>query len=62
MPKQNTMIKPRKKKVKSIENGETIIAMTMATTLITTVKIKIIIIIIVIMRIKIGNHIRIQKL
>ena len=56
------MIKPRKIKVKSIENGEIIIAMTMSTTLRTTVKIKIIIIIMVIMRIKIGNHIRIQKL
>ena len=49
------MIKPRKIKVKSIENGEIIIAMTISTTLITTVKTKIIIIIMVIMRIKIGN-------
>ena len=49
------MIKPRKRKVKSIENGEIIIAMTISTTLIATVKMKIIIIIMVIMRIKIGN-------
>ena len=45
------MIKTRKIKVKSIENGE-IIAMTMTKTLIT----EIIIIIIMIMRIKVGNH------
>ena len=49
------MIKTRKIKVKSIENGEIIIAMTMTKTLIT----EIIIIIIMIMRIKVGNHTKI---
>ena len=49
------MIKTRKIKVKSIENGEIIIAMTLTKTLIT----EIIIIIIIIMRIKVGNHTKI---
>ena len=47
------MVKTRKIKVKSIENEEIIMAMTMAKTIIA----KIIIIIIIKMRIKIGNRI-----
>ena len=50
------MVKTRKVKVKSIENEEIIMAMTMAKTIIT----KIIIIIMMRMRIKIGNQIKIQ--
>ena len=50
------MVKTRKVKVKSIENEEIIMAMTMAKTIIT----KIIIIIMIRMRIKIGNQIKIQ--
>ena len=54
------MIKTRKIKVKSIENEEIIMAMTMTKIIITTTVImKIIIIIMMIMRIKIGNHIKI---
>ena len=49
------MIKARKIKVKSIENEEIIIAMTMTKTIIT----KIIILIITIIRIKFGNPIKI---
>ena len=49
------MIKIRKIKVKSIENEEIIMAMTMAKTIIT----KIIILIIIIIRIKFGNPIKI---
>ena len=49
------MVKTRKTKVKSIENEEIIIKMTMAKTVIT----KIIITIIMRMRIKIGNRIKI---
>ena len=49
------MIKTRKIKVKSIENGEIIMAMTMTKTMIT----KIIILIIIIIRIKFGNPIKI---
>ena len=50
------MVKTRKIKVKSIENEEIIMAMTMAKTIVT----KIIIIIMIRMRIKIGNQIKIQ--
>ena len=50
------MVKTRKVKVKSIENEEIIMAMTMAKTIVT----KIIIIIMIRMRIKIGNQIKIQ--
>ena len=49
------MVKTRKIKVKSIENEEIIMAMTMTKTIIT----KIIITIMVRMRIKIGNRIKI---
>ena len=49
------MIKTRKLKVKSIENEEIIMAMTMKKTIIT----KIIILIIIIIRIKFGNPIKI---
>ena len=49
------MIETRLLKVKSIENEEIIMAVTMKKTIIT----KIIIIIMMIMRIKIGNHIKI---
>ena len=49
------MIKIRKIKVKSIENEEIILAMTMAKTIIT----KIIILIIIVIRIKFGNPIKI---
>ena len=49
------MVKPRKIKVKSIENEEIIMTMTMAKTIIT----KIIITIMMRMRIKIGNRIKI---
>ena len=49
------MIKTGKTKVKSIENEEIIMAMTMTKTIIT----KIIILIIMIMRIKFGNPIKI---
>ena len=49
------MVKTRKTKVKSIENEEIVITMTMKKTLIT----KIIITIIMRMRIKIGNRIKI---
>ena len=51
------MVKTRKIKVKSIENEEIIMAMTMKKTRIT----KIIIMIMMIMRIEIGNCIKIQK-
>ena len=51
------MLKTRKIKVKSIENEETIMAMTMAKTIIT----KIIITIMMRMRIKINNRIKIKK-
>ena len=59
--RQNRMIKTRKIKVKSIENEEIIMAMTIAKLIITTAIMKIIIIIMMIMRIKIGNRIKIQK-
>ena len=49
------MVKTRKIKVKSIENEEIIMAMTVAKTIIT----KIVIIIMMTMRIKIGNGIKI---
>ena len=51
------MVKTRKIKVKSIENEEIIMAMTMTKTIIT----KIIITIMMRMRIKIGNRIEISK-
>ena len=51
------MVKTRKIKVKSIENEEIIMAMTMTKTIIT----KIIITIMMKMRIKIGNRIEISK-
>ena len=51
------MVKTRKIKVKSIENEEIIMAMTMTKTIIT----KIIITIMIRMRIKIGNRIEISK-
>ena len=51
----NMSVKTRVIKVNSIENEETIMAMTMTKTVI----MKIIIIITMIMRIKIGNHIKI---
>ena len=54
------MIKTRKIKVKSIENEEIIMAMTMAKIIITAAIMKITIII-MIMRIKIGNRMKIQK-
>ena len=53
------MIKARIIKVKSIENEEIIMAMTMTKIIITTVIMKIIIIIMMITRIKIGNRIKI---
>ena len=53
------MIKTRTIKVKSIENEELIIAVTMAKTILTTVIMKIIIIIMMTMRIKICNRIKI---
>ena len=55
------MIKTRPIKVKSIENEEIILAMTMTKIIITTVIMKIIIIIMIMMRIKIGHQIKIQK-
>ena len=51
------MVKPRKIKVKSTENEENIMAMTMTKTIIT----KIIITIMMRMGIKIGNRIKILK-
>ena len=51
------MVKTRLIKVKSIENKEIVMAMTMAKIIITVI-IKIIIIIMMIMRIKIGNQIK----
>ena len=51
------MVKTRKIKVKSIENEEMIMTMTMAKTIIT----KIIITIMMGMRIKIENHMKIKK-
>ena len=53
------MIKARIIKVKSIENEEIIMAMTMTKIIITTVIMKIIIIIMMITGIKIGNRIKI---
>ena len=53
------MIKTRLIKVKSIENEEILMAMTMTKITITTVLMKLIIIITFIMRIKIGNQIKI---
>ena len=53
------MIKARLIKVKSIENEEIIMAMTITKIVITAVIMKIIIIIMMIMRIKIGNQIKI---
>ena len=53
------MIKITIIKVKSIENEEIIMAITMAKITITTVMMKIIIIIMMIMRIKLGNRIKI---
>ena len=53
------MIKTRLIKVKSIENEEIIMAMTMTKIIITTVIMKIIIITMMIMRIEIGNQIKI---
>ena len=53
------MIKTRLIKVKSIENEEIIMAMTMIKTIITTAIMKIIIITMMIMRTKIGNQIKI---
>ena len=53
------MRKTRLIKVKSIENEEIIMAMTMTKIIITTVIMKIVIIIMMIMRIKIGNQIKI---
>ena len=50
------MIKTRLIKVKSIENEEIIVAMTMTKMIITAVIMKIIMIIIIIMRIEIGNQ------
>ena len=52
------MIKTKLIKVKSIENNEIIMAMTMAKTIIPTVIMKIIIIIMMIMRTKIDNQIK----
>ena len=51
------MVKTRKIKVKSIENEEIIMTMTMTKTIITKMIIKIM----MRMRIKIGNRIKIQK-
>ena len=53
------MIKTRLMKVKSIENEEIIMAMTMTKIIITTVIMKKIIIIMMILRTKISNHIKI---
>ena len=53
------MIKTRIVKLKSIENKEIIMAITMTKIIITTVIMKIIIIIMIIMRIKIGKSIKI---
>ena len=53
------MIKTRTMKVKSIENKEMIMAMTMTKIIITTTILKIIIITMMIMRIKIVNRIKI---
>ena len=53
------MIKTRILKVKSIENEEIIIAITMTKTIITTVIMKIIITIMMVMRRKIHNRIKI---
>ena len=53
------MIKTRIIKVKSIENEEIIIAITLTKIMLTTVIMKIIIIIMMTMRIKIRNHIKI---
>ena len=53
------MIKTRLIKVKSIENEEIIMAMTMTKIIITTVIMKIIIIIMMIVKTKIGNQIKI---
>ena len=53
------MIKTTIIKVKSTENEEIIMAITMTKIIITTVMMKIIIIIMMIMRIKIGNRIKI---
>ena len=53
------MIKTRLIKVKSIENEEIIMAMTMTKIIIITVIMKIMIITMMIMRIKIGNQIKI---
>ena len=53
------MIKTRLIKVKSIENEEIIMAMTMSKIIITTVIMKIIIIIMMIVKTKIGNQIKI---
>ena len=55
------MIRTRIIKVKSVENEEIIMAITMTKIIVTTVIMKIIIIIIKIMRIKIGNCINIYK-
>ena len=55
------MVKTWKIKVKSIENEEIIIAMTMTKIIITTVIMKIIIVIMRIIRVKIGNSVIIQK-
>ena len=55
------MIKTRIIKVKSIENEEIIIAITMTKIILTTVIRKIIIIIMMTMRIKIRNQIKILK-
>ena len=52
------MIKTRLIKVKSIENEEIIMAMTMTKIIMTTVIMKIIMIIMMIMRIKISNKIK----
>ena len=53
------MIKTRIIKIKSIENGEIIITITLAKIILTTVIMKIIIIIMMAMRIKIRNRIKI---
>ena len=50
------MIKTKLVKVKSIENEETILAMTVSKIIMITVIMKIIMITIIIMRIKIGNR------
>ena len=53
------MIKTAMVKVKSIENEEIIMAMTITKIIIATVIMKIIIIMMIIMRIKIGNRVKI---